>query len=194
MRLNQLHLPAIPGQPFTLRNSATRLFSSASSTSTPSAAAASTTWSAASKKQTFLAVKRRNWDFVSGCGERGHLIKNGPKSPKNDTGKGPESNAVAFVNSGAETDDLETESRDKSRGAYYRPLSRGSGFRSREQVRGMYPSKNSANHKSERDGPCSYSSVVANNSVPNSSARSVPGPTVPTINVVPKANGPSESL
>ena len=94
---------------------------------------------------------------------------------------------MGFVNSGVDTIDLESERRIESGGADRSLPSRGPGFITRQQVRGMLPSKNSANHKSERNGR-SYSSVVAGNSVvPNHNLpRDVPGTTVPTISVVPK--------
>jgi hypothetical protein len=102
----------------------------ASSTSTPSIAVASTTGSIASKKPTFSRSQKKEMGLCFRYSEKGHLIKDYPKS-KN-TGKGPESNAVGVVKSGTEADDLEIQRRDKSRAAD-RPLtSRGSGFTSRE--------------------------------------------------------------
>jgi hypothetical protein len=163
-----------------------------SSTSTPSAAAASTTVStSASKKPTFSRSQKKELGLCFRCGEKGHLIKDCPKPPK--TSKGPESNAVGVINSGTKAVDL-NQRRIESGGTNRRLHSRGFGSITREVVRGTYPSKKPVDERSERDER-SYSSVVSNHSfVPNSSARSVPGTTVPTISVVPsKAEETSET-
>jgi hypothetical protein len=89
------------------------------------------------------------------------LSKTIPTRPKN-TGKGPESNAVGVVNSGTEAVDLETETRDKSGGAY-RPLSsRGLASRLVSRSEGCIFQKTLLITSSERHGR-SYSNVVANN-------------------------------
>jgi hypothetical protein len=133
--------------------------------------------------------QKREQGLCFRCGEKSHLIKDCPQPPK--TGKAPEINAVGFVNSGIDTIDLESERRNESSRADRSLPSRRPGFITRQQIREMFPSKNSANHKSERYGR-TYSSIIAGNSIVPKLPRDVPSTTVPTISIVPKTE-PSPS-
>jgi Zinc knuckle/Retroviral aspartyl protease len=173
--------------------STTRSKKGKESSSAPTAAAASTSTATTVLKNHISRSQKREQGLCFRCGEKGHLIKDCPQPPK--TGKAAEINAVGLINSGVDTINLESERRIESGGAD-RPLtSRGPGSIARPVVRGMFPLKNPANYKSERNGR-SYSSVIAGNSVvpSHNPPRNVPGTTVPTISVVPKGETSELSL